>query len=102
MPFAEIKKADLGGPFWVSQLNNIFVANVIYVLMMCGVISGRYDPTHTTYSPVIICSPCMVFVVWSWYRFQTAFSWESLPISRIIYKENGDGGSESKETFRHP
>merc|ERR1719392_280255 len=41
IPFAESKKPDLGGPFWVESLKHLFVANIIYCIGMFGVLHQR-------------------------------------------------------------
>merc|ERR1712007_309100 len=43
IPFAETKKPDLGGPFWVESLKHLFVGNIIYCIVMCGVLSARAE-----------------------------------------------------------
>merc|ERR1719171_1212181 len=41
LPFAESRKADLGGVFWVQSLRHVFVGNLIYCFVMTGVLFGR-------------------------------------------------------------
>eukprot|EP00928_Gymnodinium_smaydae_P054923 TRINITY_DN38605_c0_g1_i1.p1 TRINITY_DN38605_c0_g1~~TRINITY_DN38605_c0_g1_i1.p1 ORF type:complete len:787 (+),score=122.73 TRINITY_DN38605_c0_g1_i1:83-2362(+) len=94
IPFAEQKKADLGGAFWVEQLNHVFVANIIYCIVMCGVLSGRAEMTGFT--PTCIAAPSLIYVLWSFKRFQNAFSWETLPISKVV----GEDVAEQKGTKR--
>eukprot|EP00928_Gymnodinium_smaydae_P044936 TRINITY_DN299_c1_g1_i5.p1 TRINITY_DN299_c1_g1~~TRINITY_DN299_c1_g1_i5.p1 ORF type:complete len:771 (-),score=164.49 TRINITY_DN299_c1_g1_i5:68-2380(-) len=97
MPFAETKKADLGGAFWVEQLNHIFVANIIYVIVMTGVLSGRANMTGFT--PTYIAAPSLIYVLWSYNRFQKAFSWETLPISKVA-NDQGVAQKGTKRTLR--
>merc|ERR1719199_2034312 len=84
IPFAESKKPDLGGPFWVEQLKHLFVANIIYCIVMCGVLSNRAEMTG--FQPVTIAAPSLIYVVWSYNRFERAFSWEELPIPELLDK----------------
>jgi len=73
--FAETKKADLGGVFWVSMLKHVFVRNIIYCILMTGVLVER----ATSWGPGAIAAPSLIYVIWSMRRFDDAFSWEKLP-----------------------
>lgn len=79
LPFAETKKTDLGGVFWVSQLRHLFVGNIIYCMLMTGVLYNRAGAV----GPAMIAAPSIVYVVWSMRRFETAFSWENLPFQEL-------------------
>merc|ERR1719210_175965 len=41
IPFAETKKPDLGGIFFVKCLNQLFIINLIYCILMTGVLLRR-------------------------------------------------------------
>merc|ERR1719356_407828 len=43
IPFAETKKPDTGGHFFVFQLKHIFAALGLYAVMMTGVLYGRAE-----------------------------------------------------------
>jgi len=79
IPFAETKKPDLGGEFWVQKLRHIFVGLLIYSIMMTGVLLGRAS------SPVpgFIAAGTLPYVAWSYHRFHTEFFWEKLPFSEF-------------------
>lgn len=79
IPFAETKKGDLGGYFYVTQLRHLFIGNLIYVAVMTGVLYGR-SPTGV---PATIAISAGAYVVWSMIRFESAFSWEILPFEEI-------------------
>jgi hypothetical protein len=83
IPFAETKKPDLGGVFWVTKLEHCFIGNCIYCVLMTGVLFGR-APTST---PGIMVAPTIFYVIWSLGRFKEAFSWENLPFETVA-----DGG----------
>jgi len=85
IPFAENRKPDLGGVFWVDSLKHLFVGMIIYCIVMTGVISGRCDMTGFT--PTFIVSPTIIYVFWSMNRFNNAFSWEELPITKVADEE---------------
>merc|ERR1719265_114545 len=75
IPFAEIRKPDLGGAFWVTNLMNVQRTMVIFICLMTGVLCFRFE---------ISAYPCMIAaasgVYWyiSFSRFQGTFRWESL------------------------
>jgi len=80
LPFAETRKPDLGGIFWVDMLKGLFTANIIYCVLMIGVLTER----AATYGPMIVASPSIVYVLWSKQRFETQFAWEKLPHTSVI------------------
>merc|ERR1719343_141560 len=57
MGFAETKKADLGGAFWVQKLRNLFVGCIIYEIMMSGVLYARASAGW----PSIVAALAIVF-----------------------------------------
>eukprot|EP00421_Protoceratium_reticulatum_P040146 CAMPEP_0168444154 /NCGR_PEP_ID=MMETSP0228-20121227/44900_1 /TAXON_ID=133427 /ORGANISM="Protoceratium reticulatum, Strain CCCM 535 (=CCMP 1889)" /LENGTH=614 /DNA_ID=CAMNT_0008458583 /DNA_START=19 /DNA_END=1862 /DNA_ORIENTATION=- len=77
--FAEGKKPDLGGAFWNSQMLHLFVACIIYSVLMTGVLCQR----AANYGPGIIAAPTIAYVAWSINKFKTAFSWEKLPFEEL-------------------
>jgi hypothetical protein len=89
IPFAETKKPDLGGVFWVTMLEHVFIGNCIYCVLMTGVLFGR-APTGT---PGIMVAPTIFYVLWSLGRFKEAFSWENLPFEVV---------TESAEVKKRP
>jgi len=85
--FAETRKPDLGGYFWVSQLRHIFVGLYIYLSVMVGVFMRR----GSTYWPMVISASAFVYVFWSRKRFDLAFFWENLP-----FMECDDGTAQKQ------
>lgn len=88
--FAETKKPDLGGEFWVHQLKHLFVGNIIYCILMTGVLLGRSD----SMGPGIIALTSLAYVLWSSNRFKNKFSWERLSISEVVSQKRNQKGSE--------
>jgi hypothetical protein len=80
IPFAETKKTDIGGVFWVTMLKHVFSANIIYCVLMVGVLTIR----ATSWGPMMIASPSLLYVIWSMRRFESAFSWEKLPHTALM------------------
>jgi len=77
--FAETKKPDLGGVFWVTKLEHLFIGTVIYCVLMTGVLFGR-APNGI---PGMIVAPSIFYVAWSLGRFKEAFLWENLPFEVV-------------------
>jgi len=77
--FAETKKADRGGEFFVYQLKHLFVANMLYCVVMTGVLLGRASST----GPGCIAAPSLLYVIWSFGRFKTKYQWERLPLHEV-------------------
>merc|ERR1719329_1804186 len=82
IPFAEIRKPDLGGVFWVDCLKHLFSGTIIYCVVMIGVISGRAEMSGFT--PTCIVAPTLIYVIMSMRRFENAFNWEELPITKVV------------------
>mmetsp|Transcript_145625 Transcript_145625/g.257226 ORF Transcript_145625/g.257226 Transcript_145625/m.257226 type:complete len:571 (+) Transcript_145625:1-1713(+) len=78
--FAETRKPDLGGVFWVHQLKHVFVGNMIYCLTMAGVIFGRSQSNW----PGIIAVSGFFYVSWSYNRFKKRFSWDRLTMHEVM------------------
>jgi len=78
MVFAETRKPDLGGEFWVASVRHTFFALLIYVLLMTGTLSlkaeGRYAAGAT------VCSIFLLFLAWQ--RFKQ-LNWEILPFETV-------------------
>lgn len=79
VPFAETKKPDLGGVFWVTALEQLFGGLVIYVVVMVGVIGARTD----SWGPMVIAGSCLPFVLYRWERVNE-YHWRHLPFSAVL------------------
>lgn len=77
--FAETKKPDLGGHFWVTNLRQIFVSLGLYIVLMSGIL---YLRAGTMY-PAIVAALALVYIVWSKHRFET-FAWETIPYHDVM------------------
>merc|ERR1719437_379617 len=80
LPFAENKKTDLGGAFYVKSLQQLYVGNVIYVVLMTGVLFYRAK----TGIPAFIAGASIIYVIYSGNRFNNEFNWETLPLKQVI------------------
>lgn len=80
IPYAETKKADTGGFFFVKTLEQLFVGLIIYCIMMIGVLTER----AATWTPCIMAIPSFLYVWHSLIRFKTVFNWEKLPYEKLL------------------
>merc|ERR1719284_12570 len=92
MGFAETKKPDLGGLFWVQKLRNLFVGCILYVVMMTGVIYSR----AATGWPATISALSIIFVILRMRRFEEAFVWERLPCEVLANETLPKKGEDGK------
>jgi len=79
MCYAETKKADLGGAFWVTSLKHLFYCNIVYQVLMAGVLYER----ATTVGPCIIAALSILYTLRSLRRFDVQFLWENLPFQEV-------------------
>lgn len=99
--FAETRKPDLGGAFWVTKLQGLFAALFIYVAMMLGVLYRR-SPMG---GPTLLVAPLLVYVYWSMRKFETGFQWQRIPMCDVV--DLGDlettaGDEEEDADLEHP
>jgi len=93
--FAESKKPDLGGVFFVHQLKHVFWGNAIYCITMTGVLLGRSDST----APGLIAGASLPYVFWSYHRFNTKFEWERLPLHQAVEEKKPQGQEQGSWNF---
>eukprot|EP00434_Breviolum_minutum_P014494 symbB.v1.2.012780.t1/scaffold859.1/size157342/5 len=72
--FAETKKPDLGGVFWVTQIQFIQVAMALYCLFMVGVLRQK----SSSYAWVV-AAPSLLIVLFSFWHIPRAYQWRKLP-----------------------
>jgi hypothetical protein len=95
--FAETRKTDLGGVFWVTALEHLFVGMIIYCILMTGVLLQRAE----YWTPGVMVAPSIGYVIWSLGRFKTAFSWEKLPFTTLLHIDGeGDDKTWVKKTMK--
>jgi hypothetical protein len=81
--FAETRKADLGGPFFVQQLWHVQFGLLLYAVLMCGIFIMRAKSLW----PVLIALPSLLYCVFCMIRFKTTFAWEHLPFGEVCTQE---------------
>jgi hypothetical protein len=77
--FQEIRKPDLGGVFYVSQLTHVQQCAFIYITLMAGVLMQR----DSTYYPGLIAAAALIFQYVSFNKFLRTFRWESLSFEEL-------------------
>jgi len=81
--FSETKKNDLGGAFWVKQLQHLRSGLLIYCVLMIGVLSAR---AHSKI-PALLAAPTLVFVYWSYSHFDSKICTVGLPMVELAARE---------------
>jgi len=97
IPFAETRKADLGGACWVQCLHHLFIGLGIYVVLMTGVL-WRQAGSH---GPALMAAPALLYVLLAYRRFNTEFKWERLPFSELVREEQEDFKGHVKDGTKY-
>jgi len=90
--FCEKKKPDLGGVFYVTQLQHVQQGMFIYLILMTGVLLERASDMW----PGFIAGLCLIFMRESYAGFKRQFRWESLSFEEL--KELDSSGAKAKQT----
>jgi len=77
--FAETKKTDLGGEYYVTMLLHTLLGLVIYCILMMGVLMRR----GANFGPFIVSIFPFVYSIWAVATFQTKFHWLKLSLSEL-------------------
>merc|ERR1719333_1415726 len=95
--FAETRKADLGGVFWVAQLRHLSQGLLIYILLMTSILMERSKRSSLCFrswctwelpwEAIVAASTLVYWVAWN-HRFQHTLQWETLSFEKVV-----DGGS---------
>jgi len=103
MVYAETKKPDLGGSFWVAALNHLIIVLGIYVFLMTSILSSIGATKQA----------CVAFLALLWvfhcYNKLQQLVWESLPFEAIAEidhatkrKTGGFGVEKTTEEYVQP
>merc|ERR1719271_142112 len=101
MVFAETRKPDLGGVFWVTKLMNVQHGLLIYIILMVGVLSLR----AASMGPAIVAFPALAFWLRNYFRFQSEFQWVSLPFEDFTKASQASWGAQresSRSNYEQP
>lgn len=80
LPFAETRKLDSGGHFWVASLRHLLLGNVIYIIIITVVFMVKAASS----GPAIISSSSIFYLCWSIHRFEMTFPWQNLPLNDVM------------------
>jgi hypothetical protein len=80
LPFAETRKLDSGGHFWVASLRHLLLGNVIYIIIITVVFMGKAASS----GPAIISSSSLFYLCWSIRRFEMTYPWQNLPLNDVM------------------
>mmetsp|Transcript_68667 Transcript_68667/g.178329 ORF Transcript_68667/g.178329 Transcript_68667/m.178329 type:complete len:929 (+) Transcript_68667:87-2873(+) len=92
--YAETKKPDLGGDFWVTSLVHVQGGLLIYICAMMGMLAER----AATLRPALLAGLSFFYVLESMYAFQHKFHWESISHSEVVKTQRME---ESGANFRY-
>jgi len=84
--FAETKKSDLGGDFFLRQLLHTQQGVFLYVVLMTGVLMERSD----TWVPGAIAASSFAYLTNSFLRFQSEFQLREMGLHEIQHEGSGD------------
>jgi len=96
--FAEHKKADLGGVFWVKQLEHLLIGCIIYTILMTGVLYHRSD----SWGPFVISASALAYSVTTLNEFSAAYAWEKIPFEDIMKDKEKHDYREEKGVYVQP
>mmetsp|Transcript_56873 Transcript_56873/g.182776 ORF Transcript_56873/g.182776 Transcript_56873/m.182776 type:complete len:714 (-) Transcript_56873:17-2158(-) len=77
--FAETRRHDLGGPFFVEKMKQVQFGLLLYVLLMIGIFLRR----ARSWFPVVVAGLALLPVAYCFKRF-SAMAWEFLPFDWVI------------------
>mmetsp|Transcript_73750 Transcript_73750/g.185884 ORF Transcript_73750/g.185884 Transcript_73750/m.185884 type:complete len:765 (+) Transcript_73750:89-2383(+) len=97
--FAETRKSDLGGAFWVTQLKHVQLSAMLYCVLMIGMLSGRCPGNKI---PMYIAIPALLFMFIMYYNFCKTFDWTKLSFEEIIKLPGLGAGKSTDEAYIQP
>jgi len=83
IPYAETKKPDLGGVFWTTAMQHVYIGLFVFSSLMFGVLSIRGD----SWLPAVATVPTFVYIWYSLQYFNEHFAWEKLPFHELMSAE---------------
>eukprot|EP00933_Yihiella_yeosuensis_P041793 TRINITY_DN3619_c1_g1_i7.p1 TRINITY_DN3619_c1_g1~~TRINITY_DN3619_c1_g1_i7.p1 ORF type:complete len:778 (-),score=113.89 TRINITY_DN3619_c1_g1_i7:306-2639(-) len=96
--FAETRKPDLGGEFWVTQLKQILQGSVFYCVLVTGLLARR----STSWVPAGASFLCLLYMVYACSIFEESFRWRSLPFKEEIGAEASADAKNAAGSYKQP
>lgn len=84
--FAETKKPDLGGEFWVQSLKHIQVGLIFYIAGMTGVLIARANDV----GPGLVAGSAAIYMMESMVVFKDKFQWKTIPHMQMMSLDKED------------
>lgn len=104
--YAETRKPDLGGDFWVSQLKHLHWSLYIYIVLMSGVLYYRGTDPVTGEGPGalpgFLAGLSLLYLVPSIRRFDRKFHWQSLPFKEVRDDSGHTKRPTTRRSYRQP
>jgi len=83
--FAENRKPDSGGLFFVNGLRHVQYGVMIYVILLIGVMA-RHAKSN---GPIFMTVPAALYLIYCCYRFRVGFTFEMLPFQDVVSLPKG-------------
>jgi hypothetical protein len=90
--YAEVKKPDLGGVFFVTQLKHVLLGVGIYSFLMVSVLYFR----AANKVPMLMAMPALMYSVWCYWHFSYNFVWKELPFHEVCLCTDPEDGIEER------
>mmetsp|Transcript_82413 Transcript_82413/g.260092 ORF Transcript_82413/g.260092 Transcript_82413/m.260092 type:complete len:590 (-) Transcript_82413:98-1867(-) len=81
--FAEVRKPDLGGQFFVNQLHHLQIGVLVYLMLMIGVLYRR----GATRGPMWVAVGALAYAVYVFRGLVFIMQWERLPFEAVVEDE---------------
>lgn len=95
--FAETRKPDLGGPFFVTQLWHVQYGLLVYAALMIGV---TWHHSNHNSAMLMVVTPTLVYILFGFYHFYTHYQWEALPFEELCTEEAIEDFQEELRRYR--
>mmetsp|Transcript_11486 Transcript_11486/g.20314 ORF Transcript_11486/g.20314 Transcript_11486/m.20314 type:complete len:773 (-) Transcript_11486:115-2433(-) len=103
--YAETRKPDLGGEFWVSSLKHMLFGTIVYTVLMSGLLYSRSD----SIIPTLFASCAGFYVARAYLTFDEHFQWQFLPIveaeasvTQILHRRGSANSLEQPVSLEDP
>jgi len=95
--FAETRKPDSGGLFFVNGLMHVQYGVMIYVVLMIGVMARHAKSS----GPIILTVPAALYLTYCSYRFRVGFSYDMMPFQDVAAMPEDDPPVAAKAADLH-
>jgi len=97
--FAETRKPDLGGAFFVLQLQHLQVGLGFFCIFMTGVLTAKAAPNII---PPAIAASSVFYTLLSVKRFKEEYLWEKLPFREIAFNSHNLSSQDTGQAYVQP